>query len=144
VQGPTFTFSSWQRWLGELSLNEWTLLTAGSVWCWLLLLIPPQLQPSLKTALRGWTIALGIAAALLCACLGTDFYRIRVVQSAVVVSHEAVVHQAPLAESPGPLTLQEGAEVRILDHKDDWVQVTTDPRRIGWVRRDELALANSD
>jgi tetratricopeptide (TPR) repeat protein len=144
VQGPTLSSAAWQRWLGGLSLNEWTLFAAVSLWAWLLTLMLPQWRPGLKPVLRGWTIALGILAAVLCACLGADYYRARIIQSAVVISHEAVVHQAPLAESPGPLKLNEGAEVRILDHKEDWVQVTTDPRRIGWVRRDELLLANGD
>src|SRR5262245_41102750 len=39
IQGPTLGIPAWQRWLGKLSLNEWTLLAAGAVWVWFLLLI---------------------------------------------------------------------------------------------------------
>ena len=31
VQSPTLSPSRWQRWLGRLTLNEWTLLAAGAV-----------------------------------------------------------------------------------------------------------------
>ena len=37
-QGPTLSPNRWQRWLGRLTLNEWTLLAAVAVWLWLLLL----------------------------------------------------------------------------------------------------------
>src|ERR1700677_5128458 len=32
VQGATSHESRWQEWLGQLTLNEWTLLTVGAFW----------------------------------------------------------------------------------------------------------------
>jgi hypothetical protein len=32
--------------------------------------------------------------------------------------------------------------VRVLDRKDDWLLVTTDPRRTGWLRRNQVLLAS--
>ena len=32
---------------------------------------------------------------------------------------------------------------RVLDRKDDWLLVTTDPRRIGWLRRNQVLLAST-
>ena len=36
----------------------------------------------------------------------------------------------------------DGAELRVLDRKDDWLQVSDGARRIGWVKRSEVATVN--
>jgi tetratricopeptide (TPR) repeat protein len=144
VQGPTVSSSLADRWLSKFSVNEWTLFTCGTAWLWLLALILSQWRPSLKPALRGWSIALAIATVLIGACLGSEYYRLHLHPTAVVVANNAVVHQAPLAESPGPVTLHDGAEVRVLDRKGEWLQVTTDARRIGWVVRAELSIGQNE
>src|SRR5947208_9354417 len=38
IQGPSLSPAPWQTWLRKLTLNEWTLFTAGALWLWLLLL----------------------------------------------------------------------------------------------------------
>ncbi|HEY5912001.1 MAG TPA: hypothetical protein VJA21_15465 [Verrucomicrobiae bacterium] len=141
VQGSTLSSGLAARWLGKLSLNEWTLLSTGLVWCWLLLLALPQWRPGLKPGLRNWTIALGITAAFVCVCLGMQFAQLRFWPTAVIVTPDAPLHQAPLSESPSPITLHDGAEVRVLDRKDNWLQVSADSRRIGWVQRDQAVPA---
>jgi len=30
----------------------------------------------------------------------------------------------------------------VLDQKDDWLQVSADPRRIGWLRREQVIPAS--
>jgi len=45
VQNPTLQPTRWQHWLGSLTLNEWTVLTAVALWLWLALLTLPQWQP---------------------------------------------------------------------------------------------------
>ncbi len=52
IQSPTLLPGRLERWLSRLTLNEWTLLAAGAVWLWLLLLAALQWRPSLKPALR--------------------------------------------------------------------------------------------
>jgi hypothetical protein len=37
--------------------------------------------------------------------------------------------------------VHDGAELQILDQKGDWLQISTDPQRIGWLRRDQVLLA---
>ena len=32
-------------------------------------------------------------------------------------------------------------QLRVLEQKDEWLLVSADPRRVGWVRRDEVLLA---
>jgi uncharacterized protein YgiM (DUF1202 family) len=105
-----------------------------------LLLTAVQFKPALGPALRPYLIWGGIASLGLCACFAGAFYSERVAQRAIVVTHEAVAHQAPLEESQNAFTLHDGAELQVLDEKDQWVQVQADPRRTGWVRRDALVL----
>jgi tetratricopeptide (TPR) repeat protein len=138
---PTLLPARWQRWLGRLTLNEWTLLAAGAVWLWLLLLVVLQWRPALKPALRGYALSLAILAGFLCACAAVTLRETRFVRTAIVITGEAVVRYGPLAESPTAFTVHDGAELRVLDQKDEWLQVTTDPRRVGWLRRDQVVIA---
>jgi tetratricopeptide (TPR) repeat protein len=140
VQGPTLSPSRWQRWLGRLTLNEWTLLAAGAVWLWFLLLALLQWSPGLRPALKGYVITLAIAAGLLCCCLAAAFHEDRVTHQAIVITGEAVVRHGPLAVSPTAFTLHDGAELRVLDQKDEWLEVSAGPRRIGWLRREQVLL----
>jgi tetratricopeptide (TPR) repeat protein len=144
VQGPTLSPTTWQRWLGRLSLNEWALVAAGAVWCWFLLLVSLQLRPALKSALRTYVIALAVAAVCLCGCLAAALYESGWGHVAVAVTPEIAVRQGPLEESQSAFTVHDGAELSVLDQKDEWLQVTTDPRRIGWVRRDQVLLPGTD
>jgi tetratricopeptide (TPR) repeat protein len=142
VQGPTLLPNWWQRWLARLNLNEWTLLAAGSFWTFFLLLGLQQWAPTLKTGLRSYILAIGITTMCCGVCFVIAFQDTRVARSAVVIAREAVARQGPLEESPEVLTLHDGAELRILDRKDDWFQVTTGPRRIGWVRQNLILLTS--
>jgi len=142
VEGATFTPTRADLWLARLSLNEWTILAFASGWLCLLAVTLPFLRPTLKPILRGWTITFAMCTAGAGACLALAYQRVAISPIAVVTGSQAAIHQAPLAESPETLKLNDGAEVRVLDSKDEWLQVTTDPRRVGWVRRSEVALLN--
>jgi tetratricopeptide (TPR) repeat protein len=141
VQGPTLLPEYVRRGLNVLTLNEWTVLAAAGVWLWLLLLSLIQVRPELKRALRPYVLWGGLAAVALCVCFSGAFYFDRLSQRAIVVTHEAVVRQAPLDESQSAFTLHDGAELQVLDQKDQWFQVQADPKRIGWVHK-EAVLAS--
>jgi len=138
---PTLLPTRWQRWLGRLTLNEWTLLAAGAVWLWLLLLAVLQWRPALRPTLRTYVLTLAVLAGLLVACTAAALRETRFVRTAIVITGEAVVRYGPLAESPTAFTVHDGAELRVLDQKDEWLQVSTDPRRVGWLRRDQVMVA---
>jgi hypothetical protein len=140
IQGPTISTPGWQRWLKELSLNEWAYMAAASLWVWLGVLTIVQWRPVLKPGLRKSSIALGLIAVLLNTCLLIVLRVDRFSRTAVVIAPEATVRQGPLDESQTTFTVHDGAELQVLDRKDEWLQVTTDPRRIGWVRRDQVVL----
>ena len=140
VQGPTLLPDRLSNWLGRLSLNEWTWLASAALWIWLLLLAAAQWRPGLKPTLRAPGLWAGMATLILCVLLGMAVYSERVIPRAVVIAQETTARQAPLEESQNAFTLHDGAEVQILDRKDQWLQVQTDPRRTGWVRRENLLL----
>jgi hypothetical protein len=125
-----------------LTLNEWTLLAASVVWVWLLVLAGIQWRRALQDAARGWVWALGFAAAIFCACLAAAWSAQRSAHIAVVTSKDAAAHNGPFDESPTAFRLNDGAELRILDEKDNWLQITADGRRIGWMKRDRVQTAS--
>jgi len=138
VPGPTLAPARWERILGTLSLNEWSLLAMAGFWVWLILLVLPQLKPALKPALRGYTLGAGLATGVLCALFAVVLVQNRFTREATVIAREAVVRQGPLDESPSAFTVHDGAQLRLLDQKDDWFQVSTDSRHFGWIRRNQV------
>jgi tetratricopeptide (TPR) repeat protein len=140
--GPSVETSVVQQWLGRLSLNEWTLAAAAVFWVLLLLLTVMQWRPALRPALRLPAVLAGLGLLALGICAGMTFYETRVVRTAVVVAHDAIVRRGPFGESQEAFTAHDGAELRVLDQKDDWVQVSVGPGRFGWVRRDQVLLSS--
>ena len=138
VQGPSLLPDRLARWTGRLSLNEWTCLASGALWLWLLLLAARQWRPALKSTFAAPLACSGALTLLLCAGFGLAFYSDHLTTRAIVVTQEAVARQAPLEESKDAFTLHDGAELNVLDQKDQWLQVKLDPGRIGWVRRESL------
>jgi uncharacterized protein YgiM (DUF1202 family) len=78
---------------------------------------------------------------VLCCCLAVAFYEGRLSRLAIVVTPEASVRNGPIEESQNAFTVHDGAELSVLDQKDDWLQVTTDGRRVGWLKRDQVLIA---
>ena len=139
-RGPSELPGRWVRWLGTLTLNEWTALAAVGLWVFLLLLALLQWRPSWKPVLRGYLLASGAATLLLAICLGTALYQQRTVQLAIVIARDAPVRNGPLDVSQTVFVAHDGAELRVVDQQNEWVQVSAGTR-LGWVRRDSVALA---
>jgi tetratricopeptide (TPR) repeat protein len=142
IQGPTLVPDRWQRLLGKLTLNEWTMFVSAAVWILFVMLALLQWRPALKPALRNGLLAVGLLTVLSGACLASAVYESRSFRTAIVVSPEVVVRYGPFDESQNAFTAHDGAELRVLDQKDDWFQVSPDPRRIGWLRKSHVVLAS--
>ena len=140
TQGPSFLPNRWELALGRLTLNEWTVLASATVWFWFLLLAVLQWRPSWQGSLKKLLLGLGVVAVILCACVAVALYEKRAGSIAVVIARDAVVRHGPLDESQNAFTVHDGAELRVLDRKEGWLLVTTDPRRTGWIRRDQVLL----
>ena len=141
VQGPTLPVGRWQRWLNRFTLNEWTVMTALALWLLFLLLALLQWRPTLKASLRRTVLAAAAVALLLAACLAAALVQARSVRIAIVVKPEAVVRAGWFDESKEAFTVHDGAELKVLDQHDKWLQVSPNPLRLGWLPRDQVLLA---
>jgi tetratricopeptide (TPR) repeat protein len=140
VQGPTLAVGRWQRWLTRFTLNEWTVMAAAALWLLFLLLGFLQWRPALKASLRRAVLAVAAVAVLLAACLVAALYQGRFVRIAVVVKPEVVVRAGWFDESKEAFTVHDGAELKVLDQNDKWLQVRADPLRLGWLPRDVVVI----
>lgn len=141
VQGPTQQPGWRERFFGVLSLNEGSLLAAVALWLWLLLLVARQIKPALRRPLRNLTLATALLTMLLGATLALNLHARLSKQTAIVIANDAAVRNGPFEESPKAFTVRDGAELRVLDRKGDWLQVSADARRVGWTaRRDVLVM----
>jgi tetratricopeptide (TPR) repeat protein len=140
VGAPAAPGGIWTRWVARLTLNEWTGLAAVFVALFFLLLTLRQIRPDWKKSGAGWTTMLGVACVWWIACLGLALYARYGAESSVVVVPEAVVRRGPLPEAPSAFTAHDGAELLVLDRKDDWLQVADAARHVGWVPKDEVAV----
>lgn len=138
VSGPTLRANLLQRALGALSLNEWTGLGAVALWLTFTLLAGRQILPALAPALRNWTLLSGMTALIFCGAVALAVWQNPARDSVIVSVREVPIRSGPFDESPSSFTANDGAELRLLDRKDDWLQVTDGARRIGWLKRDAV------
>ena len=141
IQGPTLGLSRSQRVLGKLTLNEWTLLAVAALWLSFLILAVREWRPSLKRPLRFYLSAAAIATVLLFGCVAISWREHRSTRTVIVISRDVPVRRGPLEDAGSSFTVHDGAELRVLDQNNEWLQVTTDPSRIGWLRRDQVLLS---
>jgi tetratricopeptide (TPR) repeat protein len=132
--------SRWTRWIGWLTLNEWTLCAAVSVGCFFLILAARQFLPGFNRSAGGITVTLAITSIWLLACLGMSINQQLVEKSAIVIVPEAVVRRGPMDESQSAFTAHDGAELSIVGNDGDWLQVNGASRQNGWLPRKDVAL----
>jgi tetratricopeptide (TPR) repeat protein len=133
VQGATVRESFWQSWLGNLSLNEWTVFAAIAFWLTFLLLAAKQLRPAFAPKLKSAT---GIFAALTIfsgTILGVQAANHFTKQTAVVISVQATARSGPFDDAQSAFAIRDGAELYVLDRRDDWVQVADGSGKTGWL-----------
>jgi tetratricopeptide (TPR) repeat protein len=133
VQGSSVREYRWQEWLGQLTLNEWTMLAAGAFWLLFLLLTARQIRPALGPKLKSVTSMLVTLTILSGAVLGLQAKNHFSSQTAVVISAGATARSGPFDEAQSAFTTHDGTELSILDRHDDWVQVADGSVKIGWL-----------
>lgn len=141
VQSPTVAPSSWDRWLATLTLNEWALLAAAVLWVWLLAAAAVQLKPALKQSLNTFLWCGGIAVLVLGGCTGAAWSS-KSTKTAIVVVPDALLHSGPLDEAATGATVHDGAELEVLDAKNNWLQVSADNQHIGWIKNEQIVVAS--
>jgi tetratricopeptide (TPR) repeat protein len=138
--GAVYHEDTWRKFLERLSVDEWTLLTAVAFWVLFLSLALEQWRPELKAKARRFAVWAGAALVLLAVCMATALNVEVFTQTAIVIAGEAEVRNGPLDEAPSVYKVRDGAELEVVDQKDDWFQVLDSAQRLGWLRRDEVIL----
>jgi len=140
VDGPSYEASWIRRQTRVLTPGEWAALSTAVVWVFFGLLLVRQLQPRWGSALRTWTIVAGGLAAILSAAAIWIWQMRAGTQVAVANKKEVIMRLGPFEESQSALALKDGAELRILDQKDGWLQVTPGDNQIGWVQTNAVKV----
>jgi tetratricopeptide (TPR) repeat protein len=132
--------NSWTRWATRLTLNEWSVLTGVFLTLLFMALTARQVWPVLRKSTGGLVLALAAASVCWAAGLGLALDARYGVPSSVVVVPEAVVRLSPLEESQSVFTARDGAELRVLDRKDGWLEVADAASHSGWVQQQSVEV----
>jgi tetratricopeptide (TPR) repeat protein len=140
VQGAMLRESSWQKWVSTLTLNEGTILTAVFFWALFALLalrqLKPALAPKLHTATR-LAMALTIFSATILGLQAANHFTASV---AVVTAADATARSGPFDDAQSVFTARDGAELKVLQKHDDWVQVANNAGKIGWLNQKQAVV----
>ena len=140
VQGATVRESSWQNWVGSLTLNEGTVLTAILFWLTLGIFAVRQLRPALVPKLQGVTRILVVLTIFSATVLGLQAANHFSNGTAVVTVAEATARSGPFDEAQSAFTARDGAELSVLDQRDGWVQVANTAGKSGWLSTKLVAV----
>lgn len=130
--------------VSRLRADEWAALFALSVWTSLIILIALKIKPGWTSALRPYGVASVLSALLAGGALAAWWHAHRSTERYVVelsATGQTVLHAkfGPLEESQTAFSMKDGTEVLRSGVKGDWVQVTDNGQRTGWVPRSSLA-----
>jgi len=140
VQGATVRESFWQNWLGNLSLNEWTVFATFALCLTFLLLAAKQIRPALTVKLKSVTWIFAVLTIFSGTILGVQAANHFTKQTAVVISAQATARSGPFDDAQNAFTTRDGAELSVLDHRDDWVQVADGSGKIGWLPTKQVEI----
>jgi tetratricopeptide (TPR) repeat protein len=133
VQGATAREGFWQTWLGNFSLNEWTVFAAIAFWLTFLLLAAKQIRPALASKLKSATLIFAALTIFSGTILGVQAENHFSKQAAVVISAQTTARSGPFDDAQSAFTARDGVELSVLDRRDDWVQVADGSGKIGWL-----------
>jgi len=140
VQGATARESFWQNWLGNLSLNEWTIFATIAFWLTFILLAAKQLRPALAEKLKSATWVFAVLTIFSGTILGVQAANHFSKQTAVVIPAQATARSGPFDDAQSAFTARDGAELSVLDRRDDWVQVADGSGKTGWLQNKQIEI----
>jgi hypothetical protein len=133
VQGATIRESFWQNWLGNFSLNEWTIFAMTAFWLTFILLAAKQIRPVLAAKLKSATWIFAALTFFSGTILGVQAACHFSKQTAVVIFTEAMVRSGPFDDAQNAFAIHDGAELSVLDRRDDWLLVAAGAGESGWL-----------
>jgi len=132
--------SRWTRWVGRLTLNEWTCAVSAAAALFFLVLAARQVWPAFAKSSGGLTGTLAAASIWLLICLGLSVHQQLLEKTSIVIVPEAVVRRGPMDQSQSAFTAHDGAEMMVLSRDGDWLEVSDAARHIGWLQQKDVAL----
>jgi tetratricopeptide (TPR) repeat protein len=127
-----------QRSLNYFTLNELASFIGPLFWVWAALFCAIRLRPRLKPTLKTAQTTVGIALAFsLCFLAAAAAKKERIV---IVTSKQATVHLGPLPESQSAFVATDGSELRLLETRPGWLQVSDRSGRTGWLSTKDVAV----
>jgi len=139
VVGPTLSPTIQESWLSTLALNEWLWLGAASLWPLFGLLAVRVLKPTWRQRLRSWLWTGFAVVVVVWSCFFLRYQSLSR-QIAIVTVPEASVRMSPFEEASESFTAHDGAELRVLDQKDGWFQVSDENGSFGWLPATKLVI----
>jgi tetratricopeptide (TPR) repeat protein len=140
VQGATIRESRWQDWLGQLSLNEWTLLAMVAFWLTFVLLAARQLRPALVPKLKNATWIFAALTIISGAVMGLQAANHFSKKTAVVIADNVTARSGPFDDAQNAFTARDGAELSVLDRREDWLQVADGSGKTGWLPAKQVEI----
>jgi len=140
VQGATIRESRWQDWTGALTLNEAATLTAVFLWLTFALLSARQIRPALVPKLKNATWLLAALTIFSGTLLGLQAAEHFSKASAIVIAGNVTARSGPFDDAQNAFTARDGAELSVLDRREDWVQVMDATGKSGWLPVKQLAV----
>lgn len=127
------------RWTDRLTLDEWGILALAPTWCWGGLLFLRRWKPAAASALRGYTLGIGLIACVSLGLLGVAVSRRSLGPDALTSNPQTPIRISPLDEARTAFELPAGTPLRTRTFREGWYLVE-DARteRSGWVRAHQL------
>lgn len=117
----------------SFTANELAAATFIGVWIFGMLLALGQWRPSSRSAIRPYLIVSIAFAVFFGAMLASWFHSNRPGFRVILPEKGGQARFGPLPESQPAFAIKEGSELLVLDRKGEWLQVTDDGKRMGWV-----------
>jgi hypothetical protein len=140
VQGATVRESRWQSWVSSLTLNEGAVLAVICFWGLFALFAARQIRPELAPKLQGATRLALLLAVFFGAVLALQTMNHFNASVAVVTGAEATARSGPFEDAQSEFTVHDGAELRVLNRHDEWVQAADAAGKIGWLSRKQVEV----
>jgi tetratricopeptide (TPR) repeat protein len=125
-----------QRFIGLLGINQWTMLAAGGVVCFAMVLLLP---PSLLHLQTRWRRMWAVCCLLLSIVAGMGAYgRYLHYQDGVVVAPDARLQVSPFATAASTGMIQEGRLLTPLKIHNNYALVKDETGRSGWLATEDF------
>ena len=128
-----------RRWVNLLTTDEWSVVSGLLFWFGMGGMVLGQLRPEIRRSLRFWVRFLVLAWVLSALALGIALHGQFGRWTAIVVTEGPILY-GPFEQSQPNFMVRDGAELAVLDSREDWVQVQDSNRGSGWIDRSLVAI----